>query len=119
MRVQDLTGKRFGRLTVISRAENKGKHLMWNCICDCGNTKTARGETLKSGETKSCGCLLSESTRNRMKTHGFGFENRLYRIWSNMKGRSYSKTSSVYNIYGARGITVCDRWRSFDNFKID
>ena len=112
MRVQDLTGKRFGRLTVISRAENKGKHLMWNCICDCGNTKTARGETLKSGETKSCGCLLSESTRNRMKTHGFGFENRLYRIWSNMKGRCYSKTSSVYNIYGARGITVCDEWKN-------
>ena len=47
-----------------------------------------------------------------MKTHGFGFENRLYRIWSNMKGRCYSKTSSVYNIYGARGITVCDEWKN-------
>ena len=53
----DLTGQRFGKLTVIERAESIGRCTMWLCKCDCGNTKPVRSTYLKSGKTKSCGCL--------------------------------------------------------------
>ena len=67
----DLTGQKFGRLTVIKRAENKGGKVYWLCKCECGNEKVIRGTSLKSGATMSCGCLTSEKTKERWKDENF------------------------------------------------
>ena len=75
MPIIDLTGQRFGRLTVVNRAENyisptgKSRHLRWDCICDCGNKCTVYGDALKAGRTKSCGCLQKENL-NIINKHG-------------------------------------------------
>ena len=105
----DLTGNRYGRFTVVSRAANNKKgNAMWNCICDCGNTRTVLAYHLKSGHSKSCGCIT--------KTHGM-FGTRLYKIWDGIKYRCHNSTSDNYNNYGARGITVCEEWRTnFQSF---
>ena len=63
----DLTGQKFGRLTVVKRTENKGEKPCWLCKCECGNEKVVRGSDLKSGNTVSCGCLRSEKNSEKMK----------------------------------------------------
>ena len=105
----DLTGQRFGRLTVIERAENIGKKTMWKCRCDCGNEKIIRADDLKSGRSKSCGCYNKEKTIISHTTHR-GTGTRLYSIWSLMKDRCTNKNNKGYKYYGGRGITVCDEW---------
>lgn len=114
--LKDLTGKKFGRLLVIERAENRGKQTYWKCKCDCGKVKEVNGAKLKNGHTKSCGCLprkamvKSDVQRNcHLKTHGMS-ETRIYRIYHKMKLRCYSKVNSAYPSYGGRGITICDEW---------
>lgn len=113
-----LNGQRFGRLTVMERAENDrhGK-TVWKCQCDCGNTILANGSHLLSGHTKSCGCDSRSYFREHPTIkHGLTLENgklsRLYRIWICMKNRCYNKNDDHYRIYGERGITVCDEWRT-------
>lgn len=59
--LKDLTGQKFGRLTVISRAPNQGRYVCWNCECDCGNQTIVRATALTSGRTQSCGCLYKET----------------------------------------------------------
>ena len=114
-KARDLTGNKYGRLTVVSRAESKTRRIKWNCICECGNTSIVSGENLMSGHTKSCGCLLSE----RRTSHGKS-KTRLYNIWRKMKSRCTNKNETHYNDYGGRGIEVCPRWfSSFDNFYND
>lgn len=71
----DITGKKFGRLTVLSRAENLKDRTNWNCVCDCGNTRTARGSNLIAGRTLSCGCLQKESAKRRLIKHGRSYKN--------------------------------------------
>ena len=112
----DLTGQVFSRLTVISRAENnKDGNVQWNCLCICGNETKALTGDLKSGKTKSCGCLNIE---NRLK-HGMS-ETSEYKIWTMMKKRCYSNNATGSKNYRDRGITVCDRWlESFENFYSD
>lgn len=103
-KVHDLTGNRYGRFTVVSRAANNKKgETMWNCICDCGNTRTVFAYHLKSGHSKSCGCIT--------KKHGM-FGTRLYKIWDGMKYRCHNSNSTAYKNYGARGIIVCEEWRN-------
>lgn len=116
----DLTGKKFGRLTVVKRVgTDNQRNPMWLCKCDCGNEKVIRGNGLKSGNTKSCGCLAKENAQQRLKFLNYKtgqYKSRLYRIWTSMKTRCYNDNNSeTYKRYGARGITVCDEWR--DNFK--
>nr|DAI30801.1 MAG TPA: PVL ORF-50-like family [Caudoviricetes sp.] len=108
----DLTGQRFGRLTVIKRVENKQlkngrQKVQWLCQCDCGNTKIVTSEQLKSGHTNSCGCICKEHP-NRT-THG-RCGTRLYQIWNSMKKRCMCVNDKSYKYYGDRGITVCDEW---------
>lgn len=106
----DLTGRRFGRLVVVERAENSADgRARWLCRCDCGQSKTVLGEHLKKGRTKSCGCAKSESSSKRFKKHG-GRNSKLYRIWSNMKDRCNNPDCKVYSDYGGRGIKVCKEW---------
>lgn len=113
----DLTGMRFGRLVVVSRAENKGQMTRWNCKCDCGNTTTVYSNNLRRGYTQSCGCYRHECEQERAakrRKHGEANginQTRLYRIWSGMNTRCFNKRAKAYENYGARGITVCEEWR--------
>lgn len=111
----DITGNRYGNLIVIKRVDNQGKGFtVYECLCDCGNTKLVRANNLKSGAVKSCGCLRRNNTKNR--THNMS-HTKLYRVWANMKNRCYNQNLKSYKDYGGRGITVCDEWRdSFENF---
>lgn len=110
-RLEDLSGKKFGRLTVISmNHDTKDKRVRWNCICDCGNKAVVRACNLKSGEVKSCGCLANANN----KTHGMS-KTRLYTEWANMKYRCYYSRNSSFENYGGRGIKVCNEWK--DNFQ--
>ena len=114
MKLIDLTGQVFGRLTVLQRAKTVNKRTMWTCKCECGNEITAEAYNLKTGHTQSCGCFQKEATSAASKTHGKK-HTRLYRIWNCMKNRCYQKSYHAYNHYGGRGITVCDEW--LNNFQ--
>lgn len=119
--MRDLTGQRFGRLTVIDRGEDyispKGKrHVRWNCICDCGNKTVVDTNDLRRGHTMSCGCYKIDVTGEKARTHG-GREDRLYHVFSNMKNRCFNKNSQDYKYYGGRGITICDDWLDYAVFK--
>lgn len=118
MKLIDLTGKRYGKLTVIRRyPEDCNGHPAWECICDCGNRKIVEGALLRYGVVKSCGCLRAEQNRNTKTTHGMA-KSKLYAVWNNMKRRCYKEKTESYKRYGARGIIVCDEWRnSFESFK--
>ena len=117
MTKHDLTGRRFGRLTVIGAAPSRGKRTYWKCLCDCGNTREIHAYNLVRGATKSCGCLNNEKRIARSKTHG-QTKTRLHRTWCHIKGRCLCKTDAAYKNYGGRGITICDEWRnSFEAFR--
>lgn len=110
----DLTGQRFGRLTVLEVSPKRARReLMWVCQCDCGNVVTVRGKCLRKGETKSCGCYNKEVSSKRNKVlatkHGW-YGTRLYRIYRRMKDRCTNPNVPMYHHYGGRGITVCDEW---------
>ena len=114
----DMTGKRIGRLTVISYSGPPG---LWNVRCDCGTEKIIRGSSLRSG-TKSCGCLDLETVILRNYKHGASIRQYVtpeYRVWAGMIRRCYRKTSKDYSYYGGRGISVCERWESFVAFLED
>lgn len=111
----DLTGQRFGRLVVLGREKTLKRGISrWLCQCDCGEQTVTTTGALRSGLTRSCGCLHREAARDqgaKSATHGLT-ETRLYRVWGNMKTRCYNKRNRNYARWGARGITVCDEWRS-------
>ena len=116
---KDLTGQIFGRLTVIDFAyTSKGRKAYWNCLCECGKRTVVSGDKLRSGRTKSCGCLQDELRKKGLNHRTHGMTNtKLYVIWCNMKARCYSENCDMYYNYGGRGIRVCDEWRnSFKNF---
>ena len=118
--VIDLTGQRFGRLTVIERVENDNDgHARWLCRCECGNTTIVAGKALRRGVTRSCGCLHDEVAAKHAtslnKTHGQR-NSRLSRIWRGMKSRCQNPNYPCYSDYGGRGITVCDEWQQFEPF---
>ncbi len=116
---RDLTGKTFGRLFVLEfKFHRKGKSY-WLCRCECGRETTVSAGNLRSGHTQSCGCLRNEETSRRRLKHGRA-DSRLYNIWRAMIQRCHKPDSHAYDDYGARGITVCKRWRSsFQNFLAD
>lgn len=119
----DLSGQRFGRLSVINRAPDhftkSGTRItMWNCACDCGNTKVITANALRRGVTISCGCysteLLVGNNRKRATHNGCHRKKRerLYGVWWAMKQRCYYKNHKDYKEYGGRGVSVCDEWRN-------
>ena len=108
----NLSGEKYGRLTVLRRIGTKRSSPLWLCHCDCGREASATSRDLRSGNKRSCGCIHSEqlALRNH-KNAKHGCEgDRLYGIWHSMKQRCYDKNRKDYCNYGARGITVCDEW---------
>lgn len=114
----DLTGKKFGRWTVAGIGEKKGKHFSWVCLCDCGETRAVSGPSLRNGVSTSCGCYRSDVNAAIHKTHGMA-KSKLNVVWSGMKARCSNPNHESYANYGGRGIKVCDRWKTFDNFLAD
>lgn len=124
--VIDLTGKKFGRLTVIKRAEdyiapNGWFTPQWLCKCDCGKTSIVRGQFLKRGSTQSCGCLQEETlsyihepihgdVKKTSKLHS------LYCSWKCMLTRCHNPNRRTWKNYGGRGINVCNEWKGPDGY---
>jgi hypothetical protein len=119
MKIIDLSGERFGRLIVLSRAPNNKKTTRWLCLCDCGITKAINATCLTKEITQSCGCLRKEKTGKQFSRHGMTNSSE-YSIWCAMKRRCSDKNNRYYHRYGGRGIVVCDNWKdSFENFYKD
>jgi len=117
----DLTGKQFGRLTVLEKVNKPtSKRIHWKCQCECGKIVFPETGQLNDGRCKSCGCLREEMKTQRI-THGdtrVGHHGKLYNVWSSMKGRCYIPSNTSYNRYGALGIKVCEEWKgSYETFK--
>ncbi|MCK5607801.1 hypothetical protein KAR91_38315 [Candidatus Pacearchaeota archaeon] len=110
-RVKGISGKRFGRLIVVKFVDTKKKQSRWLCKCDCGNTKTVEKGHLSSGNTKSCGCLMTENQKLGHITHGES-HTRLYNIWEGMKRRCSDNKTDYWKNYGGRGISVCESWKN-------
>lgn len=121
-RHQDLAGQRFGRLTAIepSGRDKNSRAVIWKCKCDCGSVQYARSSSLNAGEVRSCGCLQRDVVAELNTTHGLSGgrdqTNRLYRIWRNMKQRCTNPNATKYELYGGRGIKVCDGWQEYEPF---
>ena len=124
----DLTGQRVGRLTVVEACENYvsktgRKYSAWLCRCDCGNYKKVLTINIRQKTVRSCGCLAkkvhSQSVQKAIKAstkHG-DTGSRLYQIWAAMKRRCYNPNTAYYEIYGGRGVTVCESWQNYVPFK--
>ena len=116
----DLTGKKFGRLTVLrENGRTNANKVKWECQCDCGNISTHVGSRMKNGDIQSCGCMQLEAIKTCNITHGMSYT-REYNIWQGMKDRCINSENQGYEDYGGRGISVCTRWLdSFENFYED
>ena len=111
-RFKDIAGLRSGRLIAVKPSHQVNKQFWWICKCDCGNEINISGNRLRSGKTKSCGCIV--------KVQGGLSTSPTYRSWSCMKQRCYDKYSVNYYRYGGQGTSVCDKWlESFNNFLHD
>lgn len=115
-------GERFGRLAAIEPAgQNSSRNYVWKCQCDCGKTAVVSASSLVGGRTRSCGCLRDEvrvAQGHANRTHGKR-HSRVYKIWLKVKDRCQNPKHVFFNMYGGRGISVCDRWLVFANFFAD
>jgi hypothetical protein len=118
----DITGQRFGRWVVQSKCAASDR-TRWNCLCDCGQTNSVPGTDLKSGKSISCGCYRREFSVARYTKHGHSRwkhpQSNTYICWAGMLARCTNPKNKAYQWYGGRGITVCDRWKTFANFLAD
>lgn len=118
-RIHDLTGNKYGLLTVIGLDDTNTRKTYWVCQCDCGNIKTVRSDSLLCGAIRSCGCLKKKQDRiNLVKNHSHKMSGtRIYSIWIGMKNRCNNPHNPKYSRYGGRGIKVCQSWNdSFESF---
>lgn len=119
-----MIGRKFDRLTVLRELPDRGPGgvIRWVCLCECGEETTAQANNLRSGNTRSCGCLGRESSvinGKANKKHGYA-HTRTYQSWRAMKKRCYLPQNPSYARYGGRGIRVCKRWfYSFEAFLAD
>ena len=113
----DLTGKIFGKLRVVNRAENdKTGKARWNCNCACGGITISSSGNLRSGGAKSCGCVNKERIRLLKLTHNKCYTPE-YETWAGMVKRCYNSNNKAFKNYGGRGIKICNEWRkSFSAF---
>ncbi len=113
-----LEGKRFGRLSVIEKTDPIGKATAYLCICDCGEKKKVRSQSLRNGQTASCGCARREKMAAAHETHGM-YKTPTYNSWRAMIARCNNKSHRQYKDYGGRGITITQEWYRFENFLSD
>lgn len=124
---KNLIGRRFGRLTVLSYAgPDKNRNAKWLCRCECGTEAVVRGFQMESGRAASCGCLMREKNgallKARATRHGHdrrGQRTPEYRAWVNMRRRCEDPKHISFKWYGGRGIKVCERWQTYENFFAD
>lgn len=114
----DLRGHRYGRLFVQSLHDIVDSRAVWDCLCDCGNTINVKSTRLRKGVTRSCGCIRRERAIYQNTTHGMS-KTKIYMTWATMINRCANETHTSWKYYGARGITVYDRWKTFENFYED
>lgn len=115
----DVVNKKFGKLTILKIERNKKSILIADCVCECGNLKTIDYQNLKEGVTKSCGCLKYKTgPENSSYKHGMSRTNTNL-SWRSMNARCNDPKTSRYKRYGGRGITICERWKKFENFLED
>lgn len=119
-----MIGTTYGRLTVVAtEGAGIGAKSKWRCLCTCGNEKIARGDHLRNGVSRSCGCLARETASIGNRTHGESMSTgytKEYRAWQAMLARCRNPNVKLYSRYGGRGITVCQRWEdSYETFLAD
>ncbi len=120
--VVPLAGYTLGRLTVVGYSHSDDGNSFWRCLCSCGTYTIVRRDHLLSGRSKSCGCLRRENTTARKTTHGATAKReftRSYISWSAMWYRCTNPSCKSFKNYGGRGITICDRWKTYENFAAD
>ncbi len=119
----DLTGQKFGRLTVIKRVENTDDgRIKWLCLCECGKKIIVQAGSLKGGNTKSCGCFHKEQAKNANYKHGHssnGIISHTYITWIQIIQRCTNPKRIDYKNYGGRGIKICEAWMKFEGFLQD
>lgn len=111
----EIYGERYGRLVAIARVANRGRRTVWRFLCDCGCEADISLEAVRAGMTRSCGCLLRETTATRSVTHGHSRGRRATRelkSWHHAKARCYNVNDPKFPQYGGRGITMCAEWRN-------
>jgi hypothetical protein len=117
-----MIGEKFGRLTVLSLSHTSKGYRHYLCKCECGASHTVQGTSLRSGNTKSCGCLARDNGRRQgslAKTHGMS-GSRVYGVYKAMLARCSNPGVASFQYYGAKGVKVCLRWTdSFENFYAD
>ena len=123
MKMRDLSGQRFERLTAVRRdPERYGpyRRTAWVCRCECGTIVSVKTADLTTGNTRSCGCLAKDVNAKRLRTHGHtrgGYKPRLYRIWLNMRQRCHDPNYTGAHRWGGRGISICAEWDDFEVFR--
>jgi len=122
MKLRDITGQKFNRLLAIKPIRNKNG-VLWECLCDCGNTTHVGSGKLVGNLIKSCGCFRREFTTQKSTKHGGANRGNIsveYTTWTSIKGRCLNPKNHKYADYGGRGIKICDRWvDSYENFLAD
>lgn len=116
METINIAGKRFGRLVVEKKAFVRRGDSYWDCVCDCGKTKTIKMQHLVSGSTKSCGCYQKERVHEAILKHGES-KTRLYKVWAAVKQRCENPNYNGYKNYGGRGIFLCKEWQNYETFR--
>lgn len=117
--VVTMVGERYGRLLVVRReGSDKKRQATWLCRCDCGKTVVVTGVYLRNGDTKSCGCFMLDFARSVNLRHGKS-HTPIHAVWRNMLSRCRNQNRPDFKHYGGRGITVCSRWNTFENFLED
>ena len=120
VQVIDITGSRFGRLTAIEKAGSGRGRALWACLCDCGGHKIVDGVRLRNGAVKSCGCWKTDMPAQlRHGQNRTGNRSKAYSSWHHMRDRCLNPASAKWEHYGGRGITICDRWATFEAFYED
>lgn len=115
-RVKDITNQKYGRLTVIRAVgQNRESRWKWECLCECGKTTISYKNQLENAGKKEC---LDCARKGKNATHGGRFT-KLYSIWQGIHARCKRPKMRCFKDYGGRGIKVCEKWSSFENFRDD
>lgn len=118
-RTRNLTGQRFDRLLALRPIEKRQNgHVVYACVCDCGELTSVTCSNLKSGHTRSCGCFMREQISKANSTHGKS-QTQLYGVWMQMNQRCSLPSAPNYPWYGEKGVRVCERWKRFEHFEAD